>query len=170
MPSLKGSANPSYKHGYANRGKRPAIYIRFRNIVARCHQVTNKDYPKYGGKGISVCDRWRKGDGELTGFECFIADMGEPPQGMSLDRIDNSKGYSPENCRWVNAQQQANNRKSNHILEIDGVCKTLAEWSRVSGVGSKTILHRLKHQGLSPKEAVFNKLTWTKRSSKNGNV
>jgi len=133
------------------------------NIKARCCIKSNKDYARYGAKGILVCDRWLYGDIEHSGFEYFLLDMGEPPSGKpSLDRIDGLLGYSPDNCRWADSVMQANNRKNNHILEIDGVSHTIAEWSRIVGVGSKTIIHRIKHQGLSPKDAVYKPLVWSK--------
>ena len=164
MPSLKGSTNPSYKHGHSCRGKKSKIYTQFMNIKARCHIVSNKDYCRYGNVGITVCDRWLYGDTVMSGFEYFLLDMGEPPIGKtSLDRVDGLLGYSPSNCRWADAVQQANNKKNNHRLEIDGVSHTIAEWSRLVGIGSKTILHRLKHQGLSPKDAVYRPLAWVKK-------
>lgn len=164
MPSLKGSTNPSYKHGHSCRGKKSKIYTQFMNIKARCHIKSNKDYCRYGAKGVAVCDRWLYGDKQHSGFEYFLLDMGEPPLDKpSLDRIDNTLGYSPDNCRWADSVQQANNKATNHRLEIDGVSHTLAEWSRLVGIGSKTILHRITHQGLSPKDAVYRPLMWTKK-------
>jgi len=164
MPQLSGDTNPSYKHGHSCRGKKSKIYTHFMNIKARCCVKSNKDYARYGAIGVTVCDRWMHGEEGVSGFECFLLDMGEPPSGKpSLDRVDGSKGYSPDNCRWSDASTQANNRSSNHRLEIDGEVKTVAQWSRVSGIGSKTILHRLKHQQLPVKEAVFRPLAWTKK-------
>ena len=165
MPSLKGSTNPSYKHGHSCRGNKSKLYTQFMNIKSRCHIKSNKDYIRYGAKGITVCDRWLLGDSEHSGFEYFLMDMGEPPiDKPSLDRVDNSKGYSPDNCRWADSTQQANNKRTNRILEIDGIKHTLTEWSRISGIGSKTILHRLTHQGLTPKESVYKPLAWVKNN------
>lgn len=75
-------------------------------MKGRCLVKTNGSYKKYGGSGITLCERWHS-------FENFLSDMGEAPEGMTLDRIDGSKGYSPENCRWVSYQVQAINRKVN---------------------------------------------------------
>jgi hypothetical protein len=71
-----------------------------------------------------VCGRW------LESFENFYADMGDRPEGTSLDRIDNSKGYSPENCRWATPQEQQNNRRSNVLVTLDGETRTLKQWAR----------------------------------------
>lgn len=167
MPSLKGKTNPSFKHGYATRGKRPPIYIHFMNIKSRCHIKSNKDYPRYGAKGIVVCDRWRFGEEGKTGFECFLEDMGYPPEGKhSLDRYPNPAGnYEPGNCRWASAQEQANNRKNNRKVTVRGDSKTVAEWSRISGVGPKTIRYRLE-QGVPPEEAVFSPVDYNRKFSK----
>ena len=162
--NMEGENNPSFAHGHASRKGWSPLYIRFMNMKGRCHVKTHKDYARYGNIGIYVCDRWRFGENGRTGFECFVEDMGDIPfDGASLDRIDGTKGYSPDNCRWATTEEQANNRKSCRYLTIDGVTKSVAQWSRVSGIGPKTIKDRLDNQGLTAKEAVFNKLIWTKR-------
>jgi hypothetical protein len=79
-------------------------------MINRCHSPTSPSYEDYGGRGIKVCDRWR------NSFENFLADMGESPEGLSLDRIDNDKGYFPENCRWADWYTQANNRRKMKYL------------------------------------------------------
>lgn len=83
----------------------------------RCTNPNTPNFQNYGGRGIRVCDRWNDGDGTLSGFACFLADMGERPDGLTLDRIDNDKGYEPGNCRWATWTQQQNNRRSNIDVE-----------------------------------------------------
>lgn len=111
------------------------MYGAWAGMVNRCHNPNNASYAGYGGAGITVCDRWRNGEGHITGFELFLADMGERPEGKTLDRIDPTKGYAPENCRWATAQEQRAN------LSEDGERRgrvTIGErkasyWKRVRG-------------------------------------
>lgn len=161
--NMQGVNNPSYKHGNATRGKRPKLYVQFMNMKARCNYPSNKDYIRYGAIGIRVCDRWMYGENGITGYECFVLDMGIQPEGTSIDRIDGAKWYSPDNCRWATVEEQANNRKSCHYLTIDGETKTISQWSKVSGIGKATIRNRLIEQNMNPKDAVYKPLTWTKK-------
>lgn len=155
MASLKGKDNPSYKHGYAVRGKRPTVYYRWQRMIARCYHPSQKDYARYGAVGITVCDRWRFGEDGMSGFECWLQDMGVPPfKEATIDRKDGAQGYSPENCRWASLTEQANNRRSNRHLTYNGQTLTLAQWSRIVGIGPKTIRYRLE-QGATPEEALF---------------
>ncbi|MCY1042702.1 hypothetical protein OV208_15360 [Corallococcus sp. bb12-1] len=106
-------------------------------MLTRC---TNSNYPgfdKYGGRGITVCERW-------TSFENFLADMGERPTGMTLDRIDNNGSYAPGNCRWATLKQQSRNKRSSRNVTIDGVTLTVAGWCERLGVKRATVYDRLK--------------------------
>jgi hypothetical protein len=117
-------------------------------MISRC--VLDSCGRWYKFKGVKVCKRWMK-------FENFLADMGERPVGKGIDRIKNHKGYQPGNCRWATPKEQARNRSTNRILIIDGVSKTLIEWSEVSGIGKETISQRIK-RGYSERRAVFSPL------------
>lgn len=118
------------------------------HIKDRCNNPNYKRYADYGGRGITVCERWRT-------FENFIEDMGVRPAATSIDRIDNNKGYSPGNCRWATRVEQARNVRTNVLLCIDGVTATIAEWNeKQSAVSYEGIRARLK-RGWSDKEAVF---------------
>lgn len=102
------------------------------------HKRCRSDDPRYGGRGIHVCDRW-------ADFQAFSDDMGEPPTKQhSLDRIDNDGPYSPDNCRWATWSQQASNRSSNRTVEFDGRKLLLTEWSKVLGIKLTTLRMRLK--------------------------
>ena len=109
------------------------------NMISRCYCKTNPAYCRYGGRGITVCDRWLGKDGFIN----FENDMSCKPNGYSLDRIDNDMGYSPENCRWTTPLQQGNNKRNNII--IDGF--TVAEWSRKLNIPYGTLYSRYKRHG-----------------------
>lgn len=106
------------------------------NMRQRCYDQNHIYFVHYGGRGITVCERWR------NNFANFYEDMGKRPKGKSLDRIDNSKGYSPENCRWATHREQALNTRRNRFLTINGITKTLSEWIETSGLKSSTVRQR----------------------------
>lgn len=110
------------------------IWMKMRS---RCEKENDKDYFKYGGRGISVCERWQT-------FENFYADMGNRPDGMTLDRKDNNKSYSPDNCRWATSKEQARNRRSSKIIEYNGQSMCIAEWADKLGIERKALEMRLR--------------------------
>lgn len=112
-------------------------YRIWRTMKARCLNEKNANYSRYGGRGIKVCDRW------LESFENFLADMGEKPEGLSLDRIDVDGDYTPKNCRWATVGEQATNRRNNRYVEFDGKKLTISEWARVTNLKPGLIKNRL---------------------------
>lgn len=104
------------------------IYIIWKSMKARCLSPRDKSYKDYGGRGITVCDEWK------DSFETFYADMGECPEGHSLDRIDVNGNYEPSNCRWATSIEQNRNRRNSHMITYEGETKTLIEWSESLGI------------------------------------
>ncbi len=108
------------------------------NMLTRCYNPKFRYFSDYGGRGILVCDRWRKS------YPAFLADMGRRPSpAHSLERRDNSRGYEPDNCLWVTIKEQANNRRSSRLITAFGATKTLAQWSEEKGIQPATIAYRL---------------------------
>jgi len=105
----------------------------------RCSNPNYTHYKNYGGRGITVCDSW------LSGFEAFYADMGPRPSNQhSLDRIDNSKGYSPDNCRWATSEEQSRNKRSNRSLTHNGRTLCVMDWAKELGITQQALQKRLK--------------------------
>lgn len=112
----------------------------------RCSSPNNCQYQHYGGRGISVCERWGS-------FAAFVEDMGPRPKGHSIDRIDNDGDYEPGNCRWSTSKEQANNRRSNRCVVFKGKRKTLAQWGDETGINWGTIRTRID-LGWTPHKAL----------------
>ena len=102
----------------------------------RCFYTSHEHFGSYGGRGITVCERWLL-------FENFLADMGERPEGCTLERIDPDGDYTPENCRWASQKEQCRNRRNNRLITCAGLTLTLAEWSARTGLDASKISHRL---------------------------
>lgn len=113
-------------------------YKSWSEMIVRCYCETNSSYPRYGGRGIKVCDRWRES------FQNFFEDMGERPENKTLDRIDNSGNYEPGNCKWSTAQEQALNRRSSVILTYKGKTQNLSQWAKELGFSDETLRSRIK--------------------------
>jgi len=128
-------------------------------IKTRCLNKNDDHYPKYGGAGVKICDRWK------SSFINFLKDMGERPEGMSIDRINNEGDYEPSNCRWATPKEQARNRSSNRKLNYKGKIITVSELSEITGVEKSVIIYRL-NAGLTLDESIKNKSY--QRKGKNG--
>lgn len=118
--------------GYPKR-----TYRIWSNMKTRCSNPKSNRYKIYGGRGIRVCEQWQKFDG-------FLVDMGECPEGMSLERKDRDKGYGPDNCKWATTLEQANNTCTNRFLEFNGKRLTIAQWAREVHLPYGRIAARLK--------------------------
>lgn len=123
-------------HGHC-RGRKTPEYNAWRSMKKRCLLKTYFQYKFYGGRGISICERW------MT-FENFLADMGKRPDGLSLERTDNEKGYSADNCIWATPAKQANNRRSNHVIEHAGITMTMTQWANKYSITVQLLYGRLK--------------------------
>ena len=116
-------------------------------MIARCTRPTNKRFKDYGGRGISVDPRWRE-------FTAFLADMGECPNGLTLERIDNNGNYTKENCKWATwAEQYANTRRL-RLLTFSGKTMGVAAWARHLNVNVNVLYSRLDHHGWSIEETL----------------
>ena len=135
-------------------------YRAWKNMKHRCFNPNNKQYLDYGGRGISVCDRW-------LDFENFLADMGSRPTSKhSLDRIDNDADYSAENCRWATKAEQGNNRRDNKpLITIGKETYTIVQWENKMGYGARVIKNRLK-RGWSEYKAVMTPVRFRSKSKK----
>lgn len=124
-------------HGHKSGGRRSRAYVAWVNMKGRCNNGARQDAANYVGRGISYCARWGK-------FENFLADMGEPGPKLSLDRIDNSKGYNKKNCRWATSSQQNQNKRNCVRYEFKGKTMTLGEWAKELGIKRLTLFQRLR--------------------------
>ncbi len=121
----------------------------------RCGDPAERNYPRYGGRGIRVCDRWKN-------FEAFIADMGpRPSPSHSIERKDNNSDYSPSNCIWALPKQQQNNKSTNVVIELDGHRLTVTQWAERIGIKDKTLYARLA-SGWSPERVITEPLRRTR--------
>jgi hypothetical protein len=115
-------------------------------MLKRCTQPTAKDYPRYGAKGITVCERWSE-------FENFLKDMGERPADHSIDRIDPKKNYTPDNCRWLPLNKQSANREFAYQITIKNKTMSLTEWLTVYPITRNIFYARIK-KGWSEHDAL----------------
>lgn len=115
-------------------------YRSWSNMVQRSTNANNERFKDYGGRGVGICKRW------LT-FSNFLYDMGEAPEGMEIDRINNNKGYAKGNCRWATPTQNNRNKRSNFMVKYKGQTKCISEWAEITGIKRATLRHRLVDYG-----------------------
>lgn len=137
----KASLRMTVKHqesGFDGRG-RTRLYRIWIDIKRRCQDPRHLNYLKYGARGIGVCQEWSI---SFDSFREWSVCHGYSDQ-MTIDRIDNEKGYSPENCRWVTMRVQCNNKRNNNLIEFKGKVHTLSQWAEITGINRSTISRRI---------------------------
>jgi hypothetical protein len=153
--SLRSGATKSCGCGqghYRPAGPRPRtrrrrrVYKIWLGMVRRTTKPQADNYPRYGGRGITVCERWRK-------FENFYADMGEPPEGSSIERVDNDGPYAPENCRWATDAEQRRNQRRNVKITWCGRTLIAKDWAASLGL-HHNVLYRRIAAGWDPERAL----------------
>lgn len=136
-------------HGHTRGRRNTPTYSSYRKMLDRCYRATSDNYKFYGGRGITVCARWRES------FENFLSDMGERPEGMTLDRVDPNGNYSKANCRWLSVREQSRNRRDTMGAET----RALIRADRDAGLTLKAISERYGVP-LSTVHAVTTGATW----------
>jgi len=132
-------------HGFTVGGQ-SGTYVSWCRMKTRCDNPNMRDFKYWGGKGIKYPDKWKTFDG-------FLEDMGPCPYGHSIERRDNNKNYSKENCLWIPKENQSKNRSTNHLITYGGLTMTIEDWSRKTGINATTIHQRLKY-GWSEEHAI----------------
>lgn len=139
-----GENNATYKHG----GTGTRLYGIWQGMLNRCRNPKVERYNHYGGKGVVVCDEWK----DFSTFRGWAISNGYKDT-LSIDRVDANGDYCPSNCRWADDKAQANNKTSNHIIEVNGESHNISEWSAITGINKGTIQSRLR-RGWPPERAV----------------
>lgn len=131
------AARPTVRHGHARDSGHTPTYSAWKSMLQRCFNPRHKHFYRYGGRGISICARWRT-------FEAFLADVGPRPEKTSIERINNDGNYEPGNCRWATQHEQTRNMSRNRVLVLDGVARCVSDWSQILGVSTSTLFGRIK--------------------------
>lgn len=142
---------------------RPRLYIAWNNMRQRCYNTGRRDFPLYGGRGITVCPEWL---GSFQAFMDWALDNGYQDD-LTLDRIETDGPYCPENCRWATKKAQANNRRTNRMLTFDGRTQSMKQWAEELRMDSSTIWRRL-HSGWSVERALTEPVHREKRKRSAG--
>ncbi|KKM85696.1 hypothetical protein LCGC14_1286380 [marine sediment metagenome] len=143
-------------HGQA----KTKTYKSWADMIQRCTNPKHKRYKDYGSRGITVCKRWQ------NSFVDFLEDMGESPEGCSIDRINNNKGYKKSNCKWSTRKEQMRNKRSNHLETYNGKIQCIAEWSEEVGISYDTLWKRIFRYGWSIEKALTTPVQKRRRQKK----
>lgn len=143
----------AYKTAPPNSRVHP-LFNAWAGMIDRCRRPENRSYRDYGGRGVSVCPRWRLGEAGKTGFECFVEDLGPRPTAQhTIERVDNAGNYEPGNCMWLGKGDQSKNRRGVKLVRIGDRAQTIPDWCAETGVGYWTAIRRIK-RGWPPDRAV----------------
>lgn len=150
---------------YKHRESKTKLFWVWDSMIKRCERTTNYNYANYGGRGISVCAEWH----DFIKFKEWAVKVGYNPNATrgecTLDRIDVNGNYCPENCRWVNAMTQSNNRRCNHYETINGETHTISEWARLYNINRSTLQYRLNNgnqllEALTPSDSIYKNIRY----------
>ena len=150
------NAMPRRVHGHATKAATTRTYRVWSGMRSRCSGLNSPE--RYADRGIRMCGAWES-------FERFLEDMGEAPEGHSIDRIDNDGDYTPQNCRWATSAQQANNRSNCRVITHAGESLTLSQWAERAGCSKQVLSYRLRH-GMPMAAAISTPVSATNRSIK----
>lgn len=142
--ALKGCGK-GFKHGHYYK----PWYRSYKAMMERCYLPSCGNYERYGGKGVTVCEEWH----DINNFAKWAENSGYAP-GLTIDRIDATKGYSPDNCRWATKKQQSNNRKNTIFYTYNGETKALTDWASIFGINRYTLYDRIERRGWSVERAL----------------
>lgn len=145
---------------YADKTKR-RIHTAWKNMLERCENPQHSGYEDYGGRGITVCEEWHK----FFPFYSWSLINGYD-NNLTIDRIDNDKGYSPNNCRWVSQKENSRNRRNNRVITFNGESLCIAAWAERLGITFQALADRLQSKGWTLEQA----LTTTKNGRSNKNL
>lgn len=136
----------NYKHGK----RKSRLYRIWANIKTRCYNQNDPHFSRWGGRGITVCDRWKDNFQAFYAWAIFHGYQDD----LTIDRIDNDGNYEPSNCRWITVKEQNLNKRNVNFITYNGQTKSLPEWTKELNLGKDTIRQRLR-RGWTPEECLF---------------
>lgn len=139
-----------------NIKKKSKLYVIWIAMRQRCNNPNNYNYKNYGAKGIKVCDEWNKDYISFYEWAMSVGYQENSKSKLTIDRIDNSKGYNPNNCRFLTIQEQQNNKTNNHLITLNGETHTVTQWAKILDINVQTIFSRIR-KGLTAEEILSKK-------------